>query len=318
MYYLAILFPNLLKDRRLPFTRDQVMLLVVAINEFFLGVDHYLAHMISGTIRMEELSPIILGPVVGIFLIIAIVIAKKNRLLASIIATIPLLVSIAMGIYGWYLHIDRTVIFGAPAGQQITIHTLVWAVPIIAPLTASFIGCLGISAAWREEPADSGRLVLAGKTRLQLPFSKTRAYFFLIALGTLACLISSVLDHARTNFVNPWLWFPYVAGLFSVMCCILLGVINRPSRGDLVVYTTGMFILILIGLAGTILHVESVLGASGGHWVIERFIRGAPFLAPALFADMGMLGLIALLDPTEGVRRNKTPEEPGKTDLIEK
>ena len=42
--------------------------------------------------------------------------------------------------------------------------------------------------------------------RLQLPYSKTRGYFFLVSLGMLATLISSVLDHAHTNFSNPWLW----------------------------------------------------------------------------------------------------------------
>lgn len=31
--------------------------------------------------------------------------------------------------------------------------------------------------------------------------------------------------------------------------------------------------------------------------VIERFICGAPFLAPLLYTNMGLLGLIALVDP---------------------
>lgn len=33
--------------------------------------------------------------------------------------------------------------------------------------------------------------------------------------------------------------------------------------------------------------------------VFERFIRGAPFLAPLLYANIGMLGLVAILDPSE-------------------
>ncbi len=303
MYYLAILLPTLLKKKQIPFTRDQVLLAVIVLNEMFLGADHFLAHYISGTIVPAELPPIILSPIAGFIIIIAIFISRKYRLAASILITVPLVATILMGIYGWYLHIDRTVISGAPEGLKVTIHTLVWAVPIIAPLTASFIGVLGISAAWREEPADSGRLVLFGRTRIQFPFSKTRAYFFLVALGTLACLISSVLDHARTEFVNPWLWFPYVAGLFSVMAAVLLGVINNPSKGDLIVYCVAMFILILIGIVGTFLHIQADLFGAGGNIQVERFIRGAPILAPALFADMGMLGLIALLDPTEGTER---------------
>jgi len=41
----------------------------------------------------------------------------------------------------------------------------------------------------------------------------------------------------------------------------------------------------------------------------ERFLRGAPFLAPMLFANMGTLGLIALLDPREDLRAD--PERSG-------
>ena len=33
----------------------------------------------------------------------------------------------------------------------------------------------------------------------------------------------------------------------------------------------------------------------------ERFIRGAPILAPLLFADIASLGIVALLDPDETV-----------------
>jgi hypothetical protein len=54
-----------------------------------------------------------------------------------------------------------------------------------------------------EDPPDSGRLLLLGGRSLQLPYSKTRAYLFIAGLGTLATVISSVLDHARVNLVNP-------------------------------------------------------------------------------------------------------------------
>jgi hypothetical protein len=59
-----------------------------------------------------------------------------------------------------------------------------------------------------------------------------------------------------------------------------------------------MLLLIALGATGMTLHVLENL-TSGGVVVAERFIRGAPFLAPMLFADMGALGLLALLDPDE-------------------
>ena len=38
---------------------------------------------------------------------------------------------------------------------------------------------------------------------------------------------------------------------------------------------------------------------ASGAFLVERFIRGAPFLAPLLFANMGSLGLFVLLGPEE-------------------
>ena len=73
---------------------------------------------------------------------------------------------------------------------------------------------------------------------------------------------------------------------------------DRPSRGDIIVYVSAMVLLLITGVVGAVLHIQEDLTAQGT-FVLERFIRGAPFLAPLLFANMGTLGLIVLLDPRE-------------------
>jgi hypothetical protein len=158
------------------------------------------------------------------------------------------------------------------------------------------VGLWGISAAWVEDPPDSGRLRLLFGRRLQMPVSKTRAYFLMFGLGTLITTISSVLDHARTGFHNDYLWIPTTVGVFATFVGLALGAIERPTRPDLAIYTVTMLLLILTGLIGAVLHVENDL-TPARLFVAERFIRGAPFLAPLLFANMGALGLIVLLDP---------------------
>ena len=82
---------------------------------------------------------------------------------------------------------------------------------------------MGISAVWMEQPPDSGILTLFGGRKLSLPYSKTSAFFFMVGLGTLATVISSVLDHARTNFENPWLWLPTGIGIFGTVVALVLG-----------------------------------------------------------------------------------------------
>ena len=74
----------------------------------------------------------------------------------------------------------------------------------------------------------------------------------------------------------------------------LLGMIDRPTRGDLLTYVAAMVLLIIVGVIGASLHIKHDLTA-GGVVVLERFLRGAPFLSPLLFTTMGMLGLTALL-----------------------
>ncbi len=301
MYYLPNVIPA---DRRVrfPFSRDQIMLLMAAINEIFLGIDIFFAHSISGTIIPKEWIPIIFGPVAGVLLLMAGLVALRNRPMATVFATFVFIASMAVGFLGAYFHIVRTILPNAPAGEQVTINLLVWAPPILGPLTFSLVGLLGISAAWIEDPPDSGILVLTGRRRLHLPYSKTRAYFFMVGLGTLATVISSVLDHARTNFENPWLWVPTAAGIFGTVVTVAMGTLDKARRPDVIIYAATMLLLISIGILGLILHINANLIAQGTI-VGERFLRGAPFMAPLLFANMGTLGLIVLLDPVENKDR---------------
>jgi hypothetical protein len=301
MYHLATVIPAV-KRVRLPVTRDQLVLVMMAVNLFFLAVDIYLAHKISGTIVPNEWIPIIFGVVGAGLLLLAGWIALRNRPLATIIATVTLLVSIVVGLLGAYFHWIRGILPTGPAGQRVTLDLLVWAPPIFGPLMFSFVGIFGLSAAWVEDPPDSGILLLLGGWRIQLPYSKTRAYFFIIGMAALATVASSVLDHARLNFADPWLWVPTLIGVFGTVVAVVLGALNRPNRGDLIVYIVAMLLLIAVGAVGAILHIQGNL-TTQGEVVIERFIRGAPFLAPLLFANVGTLGLIVLLDPREDIHR---------------
>lgn len=284
--------------RRVPLSRDQLMLLMAAINLLFLGLDTYLAHLISGTIRPREWIPVVFGPVAGIILLIAGLIALRRRQLATILATIVLVASIIVGMMGAYFHFIRGTLPTAPLLQRITIDLLVWAPPLVAPLVFSLVGLWGVSAAWVEDPPNSGRLRLLGNRTLQLPYSKTRAYLFMVSLGTLATVFSSVFDHARTGFDNVWLWIPTVVGVFAVAVSAGLGMLKEPKRADVATHVVAMLLLILVGVVGAVLHVRADLVGQTAV-VPERFLRGAPFLAPLLFSNMGALGLIALLDPKE-------------------
>ncbi len=298
MYHLATVFP-FVKRFRLPVSRDQALLLMLALNELLLGLETYLAHSTSGTILPKEWIPIIFGPAAGIILFLAGLIAIRRRSLAAISASVVYLASIGVGLLGMYFHIVRAILPLAPLAERVSIPLIIWAPPILGPLTFALVGWMGLSAVWLEQPVDSGRLVLPGGRQLSLPFSKTNTFFFMVGLGSLATVTSSVLDHARTHFTNPWLWLPTAIGIFGTVVALSLGAISAPRRSDLLTFVVAMVLLVLVGMLGVALHILRNLALENAI-VIERFLRGAPFLAPMLFSDMGALGLVILLDPKNG------------------
>ena len=284
---------------RLPLSRDQFMLLMAAVNEIMLGAETYLAHTISGTIVPREWIPIIGGPALGVILLAAGMVAFRSRMAANVLATLAFLASIVIGVLGTYYHLIRAVLPNAPTGEQVSLPLLVWAPPLLAPIMFALVGILGMSAAWQEQPLNSGTLMLPGGLRLRLPYSKTQAYFFVAGIGSMFTVISSVLDHARGGLENPWVWLPLVVGVFATVAAITTGFLDDLERADLFWYLAAMGLMIAVGVIGAGLHIAQNV-TTMGQFVTERFIRGAPVFAPLLFANIGAIGIIALLDPKEG------------------
>ena len=297
MRLLAEVSPRL-SQLHLPLSRDQCFLLLAAFNQLFIALDIYLAHSINGTIKANEWIPIVYGGGAGFVLLAAGLLALRDRARAALLANLVFILGVIVGLLGAYFHLNRMALPGGRLLSLEAVGALIWAPPVIGPLFFVLISGLGISAAWEEAPTDSGRLMLGGARRLQLPYSKTRAYMLITALYIMATLISSVLDHARFRFDKAWVWLPVAAALFAFSTSLFLSLVKRPNGGDIMTHTAAMLMLIAVGILGFVLHGESSLTASG-QIVVERFLRGSPFLAPLLFCNAGLMGLLALLDPRE-------------------
>ena len=70
------------------------------------------------------------------------------------------------------------------------------------------------------------------------------------------------------------------------------------TKQDMTIYFAAMVLMLVVGVMGLYFHVRADLTAQS-HIVIERFLRGAPFMSPLLYANMGIIGILAMLDPQE-------------------
>jgi len=279
---------------KLPFTlsRDQAYLLFIVLNEVLLGLETYLAHNLNGTVRFNEAIPVVAGPLAGIALLLAFVVARRKPTLALGLATAALLISILVGALGIYFHLVRAIRPFAAPGERISLALLVWGAPLLAPSAFVLVGILGLVALSAERRTAAFPQPLFR----QLPLTKDQAYFLLASLGVLISTVSSLFDHLRGGFENPWLWVPVLTGTFAIVTGFVLALLPQPNRADLTVYLLAMGILLIVGPLGLVLHVLFDLGV-GYTMIAERFLRGAPILAPMVFANMGLLGLLAFWEP---------------------
>lgn len=279
---LATVFPPL---RRLPWTgksyavsRDEAYLLFIILNELLLGVESTLAHISNGTVKPYEWTPILFGPIAGFALIAAFVANRKGKPWGRNATIVALTGSIIVGVLGTYLHLVRTVRPFAAAATRLTLGAVVWGLPLLAPPAFALAGILGFVTLSARPVED-----------------KTRDYILLSSLGILIAAVSSVIDHLRTGFTNPWLWILTVVGVFATVVALTLALVKTRSRGELTTYVVAMLMMIVTGPLGSVLHFVHDLGV-GNTIVIERLLRQAPVLAPMVLANYGLMGLLALMD----------------------
>ena len=285
---------------RLPVSRNDLLILLIAFTEIGLGVETYLAHLVSGTIKPFEWIPIIFGPVAGILLIVAFAMRLRSHS-----ATVPSsllvigvgLASVAVGVVGTALHWSRALPPASfPNSNELIWDWIIFAPPVLGPLSFAGVGLLAIIALLEDTKPETGKLTLPGIISFQTPLPQTRQFFWLVAFGLYAATLSSFLDHGRTDFENIFVWIPHILGLFGSVATTLMAIYHRHSKDDYFIFFWIMVLMILVGVMGFGLHVNADLPEGGEGINIERFIRGAPILAPMLFAIMGTFGLFTMID----------------------
>jgi hypothetical protein len=198
--------------------------------------------------------------------------------------------TVATGVLGFAFHLYAVL---GPA-RRLAWWWLAFGAPVLAPLSYAGVGLVGWVAVMSETP--DGRLQFGPWLQLDLRWSKTQVLMGLVALGFLGATLTSYLDHAQYGYTAPE-WIPVFAGLLAFLytsAVTLWPDLDPIDARGLLATLLGM---VVVGLLGLAFHLSRDL-ADTGQLTLERLRSWAPILAPLLFTDLGLLGLVSALRPT--------------------
>lgn len=254
-------------------------------NVAFLAVDIAVAHAINAFANRAEWIPLIVSPVASLLLVLAMLLTRRvtppvpvrggprlsgREHFARGLGLLAGWICVVVGVAGLIFHLESQFFV------RRTLASLVYTAPFVAPLAYAGLGLL---------------LILNRMVRSQA--LEWAQWVTLLAMGGFAGnFILSLADHAQNGFFVPAEWIGVFAGAFATSGLLLAAL--RPADRTLRRWLVPlMLVQMAVGTLGFVLHVRANL-AKPGPTFLERFLYGAPALAPLLFADLAILGLLGL------------------------
>jgi hypothetical protein len=178
--------------------------------------------------------------------------------------------AVGVGLAGVIFHLDSRFF------EERTIRSLTYAAPFAAPLAYTGLGFLLIA----NRMIDPGDIEWAH-------------WMLLLALGGfVGNFVFSLTDHATNGFFNPLEWVPVVTSAFAVGF-LLVPFITTVGVRYLKLSAAALLVQAAVGVIGFALHAAADLRQPGAT-LLERILGSAPPMAPLLFPNLVILGLIAL------------------------
>jgi hypothetical protein len=272
---------------KLPIEKNRLLLFLVGVNFLFTGLDVALAHAVNDFHPTYELIPILFAPLAAASSFLAAVQPKPGRVVAVAHLALMLL-GVGVGVLGTAFHANEAL---NPLGR-LTWIWLTFASPILAPLAFAGISLVGLYAIVQEAEGQPGLLEVPGLGTFKAPISRERHFLWLVGLGFGASALTSIIDHGQYGY-SLYKLIPIAYGLFATSVVLTLAVSRSWSRADEVTYVWTMLAAFVVGALGFAFHLSGDL-AETGKISLERILVFAPVLAPLLFCDLGMLGLIVV------------------------
>jgi hypothetical protein len=239
-------------------------------NMGFLTFDIYLAHSVNQFRSQAEYIPFVFSATAPMVLLLALALRSRWAGAWKDLGYLVGWLAVFIGITGVILHLQSHFFV------ERTLRSLTYSAPFAAPLAFTGLGLLIIMNRMVDPET--------------LEWSQ---WVLLLTLGGfVGNFIFSLSDHTENAFFHPLEWVPVVASALAIgfLAVPLLIPISRK-------YIDLCAVILLpeagVGLWGFALHMEGNLRGPSVH-AFDNFIYGAPPLAPLLFPNLVVLGIIAL------------------------
>ena len=251
--------------------RPQVWIEMFAIlNVGFLTFDIYLAHSVNQFRSEAEYIPFIFSAIAPFVLVLGLSLRSRWPAVWEDLGYLVGWLAVLVGLTGVILHLQSHFFI------ERTLQSLTYSAPFAAPLAYTGLGFLLIM----NRMVDPETLEWA-------------QWVLLLALGGfVGNFVFSLSDHAENGFFNPLEWVPVVASAIAVGF-LTVPLVMRVSRPYIDLCGAILLLEAGVGLWGFVLHAEGNLRGPSVH-AFDNFIYGAPPMAPLLFPNLMVLGIIAL------------------------
>jgi hypothetical protein len=240
------------------------------LNIGFLTFDIYLAHSVNQFRNPAEYVPLFFSASAPLVLLLALYFRRRRPLLWKVLGQVVGWAAIAVGLTGVVLHLQSHFFY------ERTLRSLTYSAPFAAPLAYTGLGFLLVM----------NRMVDSEGT-------EWAQWVLLMTLGGfIGNFVFSLADHAENGFFFPLEWVPVVASALAVGF-LAVPLLMRVSRVFIDACAAVLVLEAGVGLWGFFLHTEANLGGPSIHG-FDNFIYGAPPMAPLLFPNLMVLGIIAL------------------------
>ncbi|SRR6266566_31760 len=240
------------------------------LNIGFLTFDIYLAHSVNQFGNRAEYIPLWFSATAPLVLVAALTQRNRRLIYWKIVGQVVGWSAILVGLTGVILHLESSFFY------ERTIRSLTYSAPFAAPLAYTGLGFLLVMNRMVDsESVEWPQWVL----------------LFTVG-GFIGNFVFSLTDHAENGFFFAVEWVPVAASAVAIgfLCVPLL---MRVSRLFIDVSAAVLILEAGVGLWGFVLHTMGNLQGPSLH-AFDNFIYRAPPMAPLLFPNLMVLGIIGL------------------------